>query len=39
VAEATERELGEQARLWAIEDCAIGIAANLARETPVFVGR
>jgi enoyl-CoA hydratase/carnithine racemase len=39
VAAATERELGEQARLWATEDCAIGIAANLARETPVFVGR
>ncbi|MGD9991468.1 enoyl-CoA hydratase/isomerase family protein [Pseudonocardia sp.] len=39
VARATERELTEQARLWATEDCAIGIAANLARETPVFLGR
>ena len=39
VATATERELSEQARLWATEDCAIGIAANLAREAPVFVGR
>jgi enoyl-CoA hydratase/carnithine racemase len=39
VAAATERELAEQARLWATEDCAIGIAANLARETPAFVGR
>ncbi|MCO1655657.1 enoyl-CoA hydratase/isomerase family protein [Pseudonocardia humida] len=39
VAAATERELSEQARLWATEDCAIGIAANLAREVPVFVGR
>lgn len=39
VAAATERELSEQARLWATEDCAIGIAANLAREAPIFVGR
>jgi enoyl-CoA hydratase/carnithine racemase len=39
VAAATERELSEQARLWATEDCAIGIAANLAREVPTFVGR
>lgn len=39
VAAATERELSEQARLWATEDCAIGVAANLAREVPVFVGR
>lgn len=39
VAAATERELDEPTRLWATEDCAIGVAANLARETPVFVGR
>jgi enoyl-CoA hydratase/carnithine racemase len=39
VAAATERELSEQARLWTTEDCSIGVAANLARETPVFVGR
>jgi enoyl-CoA hydratase/carnithine racemase len=39
VAAATERELSEQARLWATEDCAIGIKANLARETPAFIGR
>jgi len=39
VSGATERELSEQARLWATEDCAIGIAANLAREVPHFVGR
>jgi enoyl-CoA hydratase/carnithine racemase len=39
VAAATERELSEQARLWATEDCAIGIKANLAREVPEFVGR
>ena len=39
VAAATERELAEQTRLWATEDCAIGIAANLAREVPDFVGR
>ena len=34
-----ERELSEQARLWATEDSKIGIAANLAREKPVFTGR
>lgn len=39
VAAATERELAEQTRLWATEDCRIGIAANLARTTPEFVGR
>ena len=33
------RELSEQARLWATEDSKIGIAANLAREKPVFTGR
>jgi enoyl-CoA hydratase/carnithine racemase len=33
-----ERELSEQARLWATEDSKIGIAANLAREKPVFTG-
>ena len=36
---ALERELSEQARLWATEDSKIGIAANLAREKPVFTGR
>jgi enoyl-CoA hydratase/carnithine racemase len=35
---ALERELSEQARLWATEDSKIGIAANLAREKPVFTG-
>jgi enoyl-CoA hydratase/carnithine racemase len=39
VAAAVERELTEQTRLWATEDCAIGVAASLAREAPVFVGR
>ena len=34
-----ERELSEQARLWATEDSKIGIAANRAREKPVFTGR
>ncbi len=34
-----ERELSEQARLWATEDSAAGIAASLAREKPVFTGR
>lgn len=36
---ALERELSEQTRLWATEDSKIGIAANLAREKPVFTGR
>jgi enoyl-CoA hydratase/carnithine racemase len=31
-----ERELSEQARLWATQDSAAGIAANLDRSTPVF---
>jgi enoyl-CoA hydratase/carnithine racemase len=35
---ALERELSEQARLWATEDSKIGIAANLAREKPLFTG-
>lgn len=34
-----ERELSEQARLWATEDSKAGIAASLAREKPVFTGR
>jgi enoyl-CoA hydratase/carnithine racemase len=34
-----ERELSEQARLWATEDSTIGITANLAREKPIFTGR
>lgn len=34
-----ERELSEQARLWATEDSEAGIAASLAREEPVFTGR
>ena len=34
-----ERELSEQARLWATEDSKVGIAANLAHEKPVFTGR
>jgi enoyl-CoA hydratase/carnithine racemase len=39
VTSAVERELAEQARLWQTEDCATGIAASLARETPRFIGR
>lgn len=39
VEEALAHELAEQARLWATEDCAEGIAANLARRSPVFRGR
>lgn len=39
VAAATERELEVQAQQWGTEDCASGIAANLKREIPVFVGR
>lgn len=39
VIEAVEREASEQSRLWKTEDSRIGIAANLARETPVFLGR
>ncbi|MGH1561420.1 enoyl-CoA hydratase/isomerase family protein [Mumia sp. DW29H23] len=34
-----ERELSEQTRLWATEDSAEGVRANLARETAVFHGR
>lgn len=34
-----ERELSEQARLWATQDSQAGIAASLAREKPVFSGR
>lgn len=33
-----DRELAEQGRLWATKDSEIGIAANLARERPIFVG-
>lgn len=36
---ALERELSEQARLWATEDSKIGIAASMARDKPVFTGR
>ncbi|MDL5156096.1 enoyl-CoA hydratase/isomerase family protein [Actinomycetospora termitidis] len=39
VARATERELNEQAKLWTTEDCSIGVAANLARKEPRFLGR
>jgi enoyl-CoA hydratase/carnithine racemase len=39
VAKATERELTEQVRLWQTEDARIGVAASLAREPAVFVGR
>lgn len=39
VATTIERELAEQALLWATEDCAIGIAANLGRTVARFVGR
>lgn len=34
-----DRELSEQAILWATEDSKEAIRANLARETPNFVGR
>lgn len=34
-----DRELAEQRTLWATEDSKIGIAANLARERPVFTGQ
>jgi enoyl-CoA hydratase/carnithine racemase len=36
---ALAHELTEQERLWQTEDSAIGIAASLARQTPVFIGR
>lgn len=32
-------EIDEQARLWQTQDCAEGIAANLERRSPTFVGR
>ncbi len=35
---ALEHELAEQARLWATEDSAEGVAASLERRTPVFRG-
>jgi len=38
VAAAIEHELAEQARLWTTNDAAEGIAASLARRTPVFRG-
>lgn len=38
VRDALEHELAEQARLWATRDCAEGIAANLERRAPVFLG-
>ena len=34
-----EHEIGEQTWLWQTEDCAEGIAANLARRDPEFTGR
>lgn len=34
-----DRELAEQRTLWATKDSKIGIAANLARERPVFTGQ
>lgn len=39
VGAAIDHELVEQTRLWQTEDCERGIAANLARTTPDFVGR
>lgn len=38
VAAALERELSEQQRLWRTSDSRAGIAASLARTTPVFTG-
>ncbi|MFF2720412.1 enoyl-CoA hydratase/isomerase family protein [Streptomyces sp. NPDC058011] len=35
---ALEHELAEQARLWATQDCAEGIAASLERRRPEFRG-
>jgi len=35
---ALELELSEQSRLWKTKDSVAGIAANLARETPTFIG-
>jgi enoyl-CoA hydratase/carnithine racemase len=35
---ALVRELSEQQRLWQTEDSAIGIAANLSRAVPQFIG-
>ncbi len=34
-----DRELAEQARLWLTDDSAEGVAANLARRPPEFLGR
>lgn len=39
ISRALEHELAEQARLWATEDCAEGIAASLERRSPVFHGK
>jgi enoyl-CoA hydratase/carnithine racemase len=36
---ALGRELQEQRRLWKTEDSKIGIAANLDRATPHFIGK
>lgn len=36
---ALAHELAEQSQLWQTEDCAAGLAASAARETPMFVGR
>jgi enoyl-CoA hydratase/carnithine racemase len=38
VRDALKRELAEQRRLWSTKDSEIGVAANLARERPVFTG-
>jgi enoyl-CoA hydratase/carnithine racemase len=39
VEQALAHELTEQARLWATEDCAEGIGADLQRRRPTFHGR
>jgi enoyl-CoA hydratase/carnithine racemase len=39
VAAAVDREIGEQARLWATDDCAAGLAASRDRTTAIFHGR
>lgn len=39
IADVLEHELAEQEHLWKSEDCAEGIAANLKRRAPTFLGR
>ncbi len=39
VASVLEHELAEQAKHWLTDDCAEGVAANLERRSPQFIGR